>query len=63
MLRSMKSSRGFASLSVLAVVVSIFAVGIVGSGMSTSLLQALPGGAWLASSVTGDVVLADGASR
>jgi hypothetical protein len=62
MLTSLRSSRGFVSLSALAVVASVAVVGIVGSGMSTSLLEALPGGAWLASSVKGDVVLADGSS-
>lgn len=62
MLSSLRTSRGFASLSALAVVASIAAVGVAGSGMSSSLLEALPGGAWLASSAKGDVVLADGAS-
>ena len=42
MLTSLRSSRGFVSLSALAVVASVAVVGIVGSGMSTSLLEALP---------------------
>ena len=59
---SLRSSRGFSSLSALALVASASVVGLVGSGMSSSQLEALPGGAWLTSSIKGDVVLADGAS-
>ena len=62
LLKSMRSSRGFASISALALVASMCVVGLIGSGMSTSLLAVLPGGAWLASTVKGEIVLADGAS-
>ena len=62
MFRMMGSSRGVASVAVLALVGGLSAVGLVGTGLSGSVLGALPGSAWLGSSERGDVVLANGAN-
>ena len=59
---SMRSSRGVASVVVLALVGGLSVVGLVGTGLSGSVLGALPGSAWLSSSERGDVVLANGAN-
>ena len=58
----MRSSRGVASVAVMALVGGLSAVGLMGTGLSGSVLGALPGSAWLGSSEKGDVVLANGAN-
>lgn len=57
-----RSSRGVASVAVMCLVGGLSGVGLVGTGLSGSVLGALPGSAWLSSSERGDVVLANGAN-
>lgn len=58
MLERVRSSRGAVSLLAVAVLGSLSAFGLVGSGFSGAVVDSLPGSAWLSSNGQGDVVLA-----
>jgi hypothetical protein len=62
MLERVRSSRGAVSFIAVAVLASVTAVGLAGSGFSEAILDSLPGSAWLASNEKGDVILAGAAN-